>query len=328
MYETLHQQNSAFSPDIPGLQLVWDNTSMSLFKTCPRKYQLTMLDGWKSKRPALPLTFGILYHAALEHYDIAKSSGATHEEAVRVAVRVALQDSRTEDNKPWETDCSKRNLLNLVRAVVWYLDHFETDPCQTLQLDNGQPAVELTFKFALPEPELDHWKPLGEYMLSGHLDRVVSFCDEIYVQDRKTTAGYLTDNYFRDFDMSGQMSQYTYAANVVLKAESARGVIIDAVQLGVGFARFQRGITSRTPRQLSEWHQSTCDALQYLETLVQRTADYAAKGIRYDWPMNVESCDKYAGCVFRDICSKDAAVRSNFLKSDFKKEIWNPAQSR
>jgi hypothetical protein len=89
----------------------------------------------------------------------------------------------------------------LVRSVIWYLEQFADDTCETVQLANGKPAVELSFRMEMdwgPESGEGQKEALNRYgrpltlaqpyVLSGHLDRVVKFQESFYVMDRKTSA--------------------------------------------------------------------------------------------------------------------------------------------
>lgn len=298
---------SPFSPSLPTLQIAWDSTSLGLLKTCPRKYYYKMVERWNTKEQSLHLDFGIFYHSALEEFDKAKAQGATHDEATRTSIRKAMEISKdfTGDNI--------KNRFTLVRSIVWYLEHFREDPAETIILANGKPAVELSFRMDLPFNTPD-----GEpYLLCGHLDKAVRWQGAVYILDRKTTKGQVGSYYFDKFSPENQMSLYSLAGKVVLERD-ASGIIIDAVQLAVGFARFARGIVHRTKGQLDEWLADT-------ETWI-RLAEHFAK--TKSWPMNDKSCDMYGGCEFREVCSKDASIRETFLQADFIKREWNPLQSR
>lgn len=291
--------NSAFHGT---LQWAWDSTSLTLLKTCPRKYYYTMIEGWKSKAEAIPLTFGIAYHKALELYDEARAEGADVQEATRQALRYCLGVSIPAGD-------NRRTKFTLVRSIIWYLEQFKNDPCETVILANGRPAVELSFRFTL-----DTTTPSGEnYMLCGHLDRLVRLQDKLWILDRKTTGTTLSDNYFSHFNPDNQMSLYTFAGEIVTN-EKVSGVIIDAAQLAVGFTRFQRAFTQRTPAQTAEWLADTLSFIQLNEQFSQ-TQNY---------PMNDTACDKYGGCPFKGVCSKDPKVRESFLSADFEKRIWDP----
>lgn len=308
------KRNTAFSEEIPQLQIAWDSTSLGLLKSCPRKYYYSMIEEWQSRDSILPLTFGIYYHSALEFYDRKKAEGMEWMEALTATVRYMLELTwDKETGKPWATPCTQRNRQTLVRSVVWYIDHFKNDPAQTIILGNGKPAVELSFKFELPLVAPD-----GQvYICCGHMDRVVDLMGAIYVQDYKTSGYSLDRRFFNRFNPDNQVSLYTIASKIVLGIES-QGVIIDGVQLLVNSNRYAREPIRRTPAQCDEWMEDLTHHIQQAERYAE--AEY--------WPMNDTACDKYGGCAFRHVCASDPAVRDMRLKSDFIKRQWNPLEER
>lgn len=298
--------NGAFSQKLPALQVVWDATSLTLLKTCPFKYYLSIIRGYVPKGKQLHVQFGIAYHAGLEEYDRQRASGADHEAATREAIRTALVSARglPPDNN--------KNPRTLVRTIVWYLEHFKDDGLETVQLESG-PAVELHFQFTTPYRTSD-----GEaYELCGHLDRLVQMGDEELILDRKTTKSSLGSYYFARYTPDNQMTLYTLAGKVCFK-RPVRGVLIDAAQIAVGFSRFGRLPAHRTDDQIDEWFSD----LQYWLVL----AEGCAKA--NNWPMNDTACHHYGGCDFKDICSKSPAVRKQFLDSNFETRVWDPTIPR
>jgi hypothetical protein len=311
------------SPFLPGtnLQYAFDSTSLGLLKTCPRLYQYTIIDGWQSRDESVHLRFGIEYHAALELFDRLVASGADRDDSLQQVVRTIL-----ERTVGWASDQNTKagkykNRETLVGLVIDYLDHFNPDPATTYIKSDGTPAVELSFRF-----ELDFgpggYGPSQPYLLSGHLDRVVSFNDQLLVMDRKTTTTTLGPYYFRQYEPNNQMTLYTLAGRMLLSAP-IRGVIIDAAQIMLEKPNaFARGFTYRTDDQLIEW----LDDLRDLLTINEAYAD------RNHWPMNDTSCDKFGGCRFREICTKSPAIRERFLANDFTKletqNRWNPLKPR
>ena len=316
-----------------SIQYAWDSTSLGYLKTCPRMYQYIMIEGWGSRDESIHLRFGIEYHTALQDYAVARARGTTHEDALHETVR--LLHGRVFD---WLPDRNTRagkykNRESIVGLVIDYLDHFVDDPAETFILDDGRPAVELSFRF-----ELD-WGPIGyqqsleegklktefnkqSYLLSGHLDRVVNFADSLYVMDRKTSLSTLSSYYFNQWSPSNQMTLYTLAGKIMLNSP-IKGVIIDAAQVLLEKPNsFQRGFTYRTDDQLDEW-------LVDLRYWLHSAETYATNSY---WPQNDTSCDKFGGCKFREVCSRSPQVREQYLKATFDKlepdERWNPLRSR
>src|SRR5881392_624908 len=165
------------SPFLQGtnIQWAWDSTSLEWLKRCPRLYQYQMIEGWRSKEESVHLRFGIEFHKAVHDYELEMAEGIPHEDAVFDVVKALLDRI-----SGWKPDHKYKNREFLVRSVIWYLEKFKDDPATTHIMDDGRPAVEVTFSF-----EVD-WGPNGggnPYMLCGHLDRVVMYHDALFVMD-------------------------------------------------------------------------------------------------------------------------------------------------
>jgi PD-(D/E)XK nuclease superfamily len=308
---------------LPGTKIryAWDSTSLGAFKTCPRFYHLSIVEGWTSRAENIHLRFGVEFHKALQDYDIYKALGAGHEEALRTTTLALTQ--RTEE---WEVDQSTKhgkykNKHTLRQLAVDYLDHYREDSAKTVIKSDGTPAVELSFQF-----DLD-WGPIANkdmednytYVLCGHLDKVVTFNDQLFVKDVKTSMHTLNSGYFDQYEPNNQMTLYTLAGQMVLKTE-VKGIIIDAAQILLCEEnRFVRGVTYRTQDQLEEWLADTALVLDAAEVCAARD----------HWPMNDTACKM---CRFREVCSTAPHARERFLRADFtqlpEEERWNPLKAR
>lgn len=310
------EPNSSLSKVLPTLQLGIDSTSLGAFKVCPRYYQLSILEGWQPRSESVHLTFGLLVHRAREVYDHARSDGLDHDEALDRAMDDALRATwNAELSRPWISDHKVKNRLSLLRTIVWYLDAFgRDDPIQTLQLANGRPAVELSFRFDSGFRSISTDEP---FLLCGHLDRVGELGNENYVIDIKTTSSEPGGNWIAKFSPGNQFSLYALAAKVAF-GFPVRGVIVDGIQVGVTFSRFNRGPVPRSDEFLSEWLKDTGVWLRGME----------ACAIEGYWPMNDKSCDMYGGCQFREICARSPISRDKWLAAEFTKRVWDPLKAR
>lgn len=339
--ETLVTTGSA-SPFLPGtkVQYAWDSVCLGLLKTCPRLYQYQIIEGWVPKGESVHLRFGQEYHQALQEYDVSRANGVNHEDSVHDII-----DALCKRIWDWDVDRDSKsgkykNRDTLISLVVDYVDHFVDDPAETYIRADGTPAVELSFRFELdwgPRAGAEYKEIPGmegpfegvvqltaqqPYLLCGHLDRVVSFNDQLLVMDHKTSTSTLGSYWFDQWSPNNQMSLYTYAGQVVLSTP-IKGVIISGAQIMLDQPnRFVRGFSYRTPDQLEEW-------LDDLRFWLISAENYAQLD---HWPMNDTACDKFGGCRFRGICSKQASVRESFLRSDFEQlraeERWNPLRAR
>lgn len=312
----------AFSDQTPGLQVAWDSTSLGALKSCARFYQYSIVEGWTPISESVHLTFGIHYHKALETYDHKRSDGECHNDALDAAVNYVLCATiiRLPNGKwrPWPSDDPNKNRETLLRSVVWYLEQFQDDAARTLQLANGRPAVEVSFRFEIPV-EVDGQQAL----LCGHLDRMVEFSGQIWILDRKTTKYSLSEEWFQRFNPDNQMTLYTIASQIVY-GQQARGIIIDGAQILATLSRFQRGFTTRHREELEEWLEEAGWYIKLAET-------YAKRGF---WPKNDKACNLYmkadgtGGCPFRSICSAAPSMKEQLLQASFQRRTWDPLEVR
>ena len=124
-------------------------------------------------------------HEEALHYTIADvlAMPATATLPTDDAIEELAADHNAEEDDGITLRNSKiRTRYYLVRALVWYLEHYKNDPCETVILPSGKPAVELSFRVPLPIE-------VGgvSLLLCGHIDRAVRFNDYLYVSDYKTT---------------------------------------------------------------------------------------------------------------------------------------------
>jgi len=312
------EQNSSFSASIPNLQVAWDSTSLGLLKECPRKYYYTMIRARQTRAESVHLIFGGHYHKALEIYDHMRSAGGSHEDATDYALRYCLEATVERDAeghwRPWNSDDANKNRFTLVRTVLWYLDHFASDPLHTIQLANGKPAVELSFRY-----EIDMTTPDGQpFMICGHIDRLVEDdSGNVMVLDRKTSKNTISADSFKHYKPDNQMGLYDFSASVVWHVP-VQGVIIDLAQVAVTFSRYLRGPIYRKDDQREEWFR---DTKFYLALAIK----FAEQGY---WPMNDKSCGNYGGCPFREICARPASTRELWFLQSTKPRYWDPLQIR
>jgi hypothetical protein len=342
------------SPFLPGtsIQYAWSSTGLDLLKTCPRLYQYTIIDGWATRDESIHLRFGIEYHTALQDYAKSRANGVRHEDAIHDTIR-ALH-SRVFD---WVVDRESRagkykNRETIAQLVIDYLDHFgQSDPAETVILDDGKPAVELSFRFELDwgPQKSEGWvggkcskcnghglRPNAEgeeitcpdcggtgdafghaqpYLLCGHLDAIVNLNDDLYVLDHKTSVSTISGYWFNQWTPSNQMTLYSLAGKLLLQSP-VKGVIIDAAQVLLEKPHaFARGFAYRTEDQLTEW----LDDLRYF---FRQAEDFAVANY---WPQNDTACNKFGGCKFREVCSKSPSVRNVYLRANFDK--INPIES-
>lgn len=306
-------------------QIAWDATSLSTYMECPRKYQYRLREGWEPNYGSAALLYGRARHKAHEVFARMIAQKKDRDDALDAAIQAALEESVGLDELAAigkKDERNKRTRANLVRAVVWWADEFgdDADPVQTMLLPDGTPAVELswTLPLAITGPD-------GEtYLMSGHFDRLVTYVGQPFVDEYKHTLNSLSSFYFKRFSPNVQISNYAMAARAILP-DGAKGVLIEAEQVGVNFNRFDREFATRSPAQNDEWLATAAHWIKRAEADAQ--AEKA--GDPHAWPMNETACGNYGGCPFREVCNKAPFRRAAVLAADFTQaERWDPLKSR
>jgi hypothetical protein len=282
-----------------GVQVKWNASTLKTADACQRRYYYEHILGLRGGGASAHLIFGGHYAKAMQTFYINRAKGASRADALDAAVAEALVNSYIWDNSNpdapvMESDHNLKTRWTLIRSIVWYFDEFEND-LEVLKIGDAY-AVEL--QFALPVD--------NDNILVGQLDRVVSLTGDKFIMDQKTTGSAISAYYFDQYSPDMQMSQYTWAGQIVFNSP-IKGVIIDAAQIAVGFTRFGRGMTFRTQSQLNEWYDDTM-------LLIERTQRNTRE--QY-FPMTPASCGNYGGCPFRRACAMSPEARHGFLRTAF-----------
>jgi hypothetical protein len=264
-----------------------------------------MLRGLRPKTSAAPLLFGSAYHECLELYDKLRAQG---KDGLPAAIRLAYELS-TPGTLGNDT---ARTRMTLLRALIWYAYNWQNDQFETFILADGRPAVELSFRIELPM-ELD-----GEPVIyCGHIDRVAKYNDQLYAMEHKHTTSALSDYYYARYTFSSQITGYILALRVMYDLRVVGGVV-DSTQVGVTFARFGRRVAQRVDGHVDEWLHDTMQWIRQLHFAQQHNL----------FIRNTESCSRYSGCQFKDVCFANPAVRETILEADFQYKPWDPMKIR
>lgn len=334
--------------------------------TCPRQYQLAILEGWGGS--TIDLTFGVIFASAVETFKKALLDGKSWEDAQFAAFNYAFERSwdpivgpfggqyRTqwrckgevkyknakgnpakcprshkgvwfEDEPPticgdcgseveiasnWVPENPAKDRYTLLRLVVWYCEENRNSSFKPYTFPDGTPAVELSFRMPLG------WtSPYGDpYMLCGHIDSLMTFGQETFITDNKTTKSALGPVYWAGYSPNIQVEVYDLAGSMLFQDLSLKGVVIEGAQTLQSGARFGQGIIYRNDSQREE-------TLREIRYWIGQAEKWAADGY---WPRNTAAC--YL-CGFKQVCNKDPQTRDMYLKSGFqKREPWNPLVER
>lgn len=325
------ESDTKWSRTLPTLQLEWSAHSLRSFATCPRRYYYEIVRGLRlAAKDTSDTVFGLLYHGALEEFDRAVLAGRDISEIRQDVLlwvldhsgeRYATEPGGSPDGfRPLPMPEGAKSRWSLIRAVLWYIDDFERqgeNGAMPYAFPDGTPGLELEFSIPLP---LRYFAPNGEngvlgegeqYSLRGYLDSLCTAQGQVLVRERKTTKNAIGPYYFDGYTPDPQIDTYDLVASVLFPELKVAGVLVEAMQTGVNFARFQRQPIHRTPAQRDEWYEEIIALIGEAENCAKN--DF--------WPRRTAVCGLYGGCPFRKVCGKSPSVRNVFLNGgDYRKD--------
>lgn len=287
------------SLELPIIDRPIDNTALTLFMKCPRKYNFSMIRHRRHMGTTSPaLAYGTAWHRMLEvHY---KTGGDAD------FVNLALQ-------KVWEDHGKLDDHRTIDRCWMEYERYVDK---------YGKPADEEAQTVGYPKTPLVEisanviW-PGGAHAYAGKIDRIIQLQGQYYIEDHKTTSR-MGDYYFKQFEMSNQMMGYVWIGRQLYPSIKIAGVRINAHAVLKKESKFRRQVISFSDDRLEEW------AENYNNWIGKLSSAYAND----DFPGNYSECDgKYRQCEYTDVCSMPPRFRDATLESEYELHPWNPLES-
>lgn len=197
--------------------MILDNTKVTEFNTCPRKFY------WRHVRhlslmtdlTPTPLQFGIAIHSALETL----YKGGSLDDSI-IIFRGLFPDKYSNTVRtPVIGEKMLRLYYNQYMPEVWKIKHVEAHATMELSSD---------------------------LMFYGRIDLIVDFLDTLYIVDHKTSSsmGFIAEPHH-------QLTGYIAVARTL--GLDVKGGIVNILGLIKGKVEFLRIMTSRTEEDIQEW---------------------------------------------------------------------------
>jgi hypothetical protein len=275
---------------------LYDNTRISAFRQCPRKYYFRHVRDWRPAEPAIGPTFGIAWHKAMDTVWMYHS--LPKEELISIAI-----DSWRAEMKEFPID-----------SPEFALEYIQNEGTLREMLDNYIVARRnLLAEIQLIHAERPFAVPLdetGKLFYVGRLDKVFKRGEKIYVIDHKTTSQYKKDGGFRttwieSFGVDSQIDGYLYAAHL-LYGEQFKGVWVDgALVHKTVHDKFIIIPIERQFAMLDQWLAEIRVVITTIEahlTVRERFRQLDTPELGGFFPRNSNSCWHYGLCTYYDIC--------------------------
>jgi len=291
-----------------------DNTALSSYMACPRRFYYSMIANRRHDGAGPPaLSYGSAWHKAMEvHY---KSNG--DQELVRYAVVQSWEPhSRPDDHRTLD-----RVLLEYKNYLRMYGATPEIEAAnwgRTVGWPEN-PLVEIPTEVIWPEA-------LHPY--AGKIDRVIEWQGLFYVEDHKTTSQ-LGPYFFRQFDPDNQMMGYSWMAHL-LTGLPIQGVRINAHCILKGSSKFERQLVTYDFDRLREWAGENYNYwIRRIETdlanasILMKPGDLVPPATAFGH--NFSACHgKYGACAYVGVCTMPPRLRQRVLEAEFADRPWDP----
>jgi hypothetical protein len=257
-----------------------------------------------------------MIHAAVDGYRKAKQKAMSADDSLQVGLivlRKAYVENMPAEFKSDPCPDERYSLANAERLFGGYVEKFEPHNLEFLYLEQslGVPLGKVRGR---------------DVILAGIVDATVKMQGLIFVNDIKTTAKPITQNYLDNFRLSQALMGYYYMSKKLM-SEPIYGALIHAVWVQ------KEAKNSKAAKSLSEYFHAatyTYDDSQmdeWLENTLTTVDEILWAYETEKWPLNLgESCAMYNGCTYRGICWTTPAGRARVAEMDFEKWTWTPLE--
>ena len=294
-----------------------DHTKRSEFVSCPRKFYNRYVRNLQGQNGSAALRYGIGWHGAMEGFytEIAHKGWGAHATGIAKGAEVAQQHWVKESTKYNFNDEDYRNLPNLMKAFVKYLEtfHFDEGMMEILEPEKTFRILMTPTKF-----ELEKFPGLEPFYFTGRMDLEVSLNGRPWILEFKTTSRPLAMQ-ASTLHRSPQVMGYNYAAKATsLLKEIPDGSLVVLHQISAYKSRttqkygepkfdFTRNPQIFSQEDLANWRLSFVADAYALQLATKH----------HCFPMRLHSCYTYGACTFVNICEQNRMEGEEIMQGIF-----------
>lgn len=298
----------------------FDNTRISDYKFCPRKFFLRHVKHWNSEGTALPLVFGLGWHEGMD--TIWRNFKGFDRDTLVAGAMAAFYNKWEEEGLPTEPDLTTMERWaprtpGVAHEMFWnYTSERENVLARSELLAVEQP-------FAVPMPGLDNT------LYIGRLDKVINYGGSKIILEHKSTTAYATIGNFRSdyvdsWYSAPQIKGYEFGGELYYPGLDAVWVDAALVHKKVHNA-FKFIPVAHKFNLLEEW---LADTAQWITRIQVEIKTFHEVGTLRPgmFPKNEDNCfGKYGTCPFLDICRSISDPTSlDGPPAGYQEKKWEP----
>lgn len=292
---------------------VLDNTMVSAFRACPKKFWWRHIEYLQRGEISIHLTSGGAFARGLEivrkcYFDKGMSFEAS---LAQGAAALFAAYGPVEPHPKYQGKAAP----NLVGALAYYFETWPIDRIVTPYQSTPNSRHTIEWNFSIPIPGIFHPDTGAPVLYCGRFDMVGKHENgAILGEDDKTTTQ-LGDSWFNRWRLSNQILGYTWGAQehgMALVGFNIRGISL--LKNNYGHAE---AIVMVSPWEIKRFVENlTLTANRMIET-------YKAG----NWEMDMgSSCAAYGGCDYLMLCSSPNP--NSWIDVNYNVHEWNPLASR
>ena len=292
-----------------------DSSKLNDFLDCPRKFYYSHIKGWKRDAENHHLRFGTAWHRGGEV--LFNKGNDAWEEAY-----AAFCDSYSEYLEiGGEIDeaMAPKNSIGAYQAYIGYASRYAKDEFEIIR-HKGKPLVEVYGSVPIDK----------QLSLFYRIDGIVrnKQTGKIWAMERKTTSNGFRPQWAMQWSLAIQISAYYHVLFSTFPEEEVGGVMIDAVSFSKKTIDFLRLPIQRTIETLEAWRTDVSywgKSIRSNLNLLKKEMILEAPSHMTSFPKNPQSCTKYFGCTYHDLCCAwSNPLDKDYLPAGFQVSFWDP----
>ena len=303
-------------PTPPEAWRILDSTKLQSFLTCERQFFWEHVLGWKPEQISNHLIFGQAFHHALESLI---RGGLTDEALTEGYERFLAHYRMAGFSEDTDAIYYPKTPARALEALIAYVQRYASD----------------AEKYEVLHTEVSGGVGIGEGRhLHFRWDTVLRERDTGLVVSQEHKTGSSTWNWAMQWALKLQIDNYTFGLHRLYDPKEVKGVEVNGIFFlknsgarGGKTIDFMRVPCYRTIDRMHAWYWTLHDTIDRLEFEFERLATcQVSETVMMAFPMRTESCAKYTGCPYHDLCCTWANPLAQLTRipPGFIIEHWDP----
>lgn len=306
------------SLDISLFPSVLDNTTVSAYRSCPKKFWWRHLLHLQKGEVSIHLHSGGAFAKGLEvtrkcYFD----KGMSYEESLHQGVKALILAYGYIEPHP---KYAAKSVFGLIGALAYYFEVWPIDRIITPYQPNNGDRHTIEWNFALPIPGVKHPDTGADILYCGRFDMVGKHDNGLLLGEDDKTTTQLGESWFNRWRLSNQVLGYTWGAlefGFPLGGFNLRGISLLKNSYGQADAVVL----------ISKW-QVQRFVVNLKKTVQRMISDYVGqRDLNSEPEMDMGgSCSAYGGCDYLPLC--ESPDPETWIEPNYIKNPWNPLASR